>query len=133
MVLFDGSGADGFGRTGLDWPAIPLPKGAKLGQFLRGQVLVPFRKILHRVIEPVFLVLWGGFENSAPQDMAEHLISGLIKGLRGLRRLLDLLFSQMLLRGRSGYLKYSHLAPIGANRILPVIDLRHRLDSLPYG
>lgn len=43
---------------------------------------VPVLQVFHRVVEPLYLVLGSGLQHTAPNDVLEQLIAGLLEGRR---------------------------------------------------
>lgn len=66
--------------VGLDGSAESLAEEPELRYVFVTQVGVAFREVLHRVVEPVLLVLWGCLEHAASEDVGEELVAGLFKG-----------------------------------------------------
>ena len=66
-----------------DRSAVDLAQSTHLCQIVIGQSIVPVGELLHRIVEPVFLVLIAGLENSTAEYMAEQLVSGLVESTEG--------------------------------------------------
>lgn len=63
--------------------AILLAKLPHVGQFGIGQALIPVGEIVHRIVEPFLLMIGGGVENPAAEDVTEEFVSGLLESIWG--------------------------------------------------
>lgn len=63
--------------------AILLAKLSHVGQFGIGQALIPVGEIVHRIVEPFLLMIGGGVENPAAEDVTEEFVSGLLESIWG--------------------------------------------------
>src|SRR6266404_2675268 len=88
------SGARAYGRAPRDHgPAVALAQHAQLRQLRLVQRIVALGEVQHRVVEPFLLVLGGGFQHAAAQNVREQLVASLFEGgggghLAGFRTLL---------------------------------------------
>jgi len=83
-------------------PAKTFSEQPKLRHVVIAQVGVPLGKVLHRVVEPILLVLWSCFENAASEDVGEELIAGLFEGGWSVFSKLSFLFRHALTPFGSG-------------------------------
>ena len=63
--------------------AILLAQLPNVAQFGIGQPLIPVGEIVHRVVEPFLLMIGGGVENAAAEDVTEEFVSGLLESIWG--------------------------------------------------
>src|SRR2546430_5350453 len=60
--------------------AVALPQYAQLVELRLVQPVVAVGEIEHGVVEPLFLVLGGRFQDAASEDVGEQLVAGLLEG-----------------------------------------------------
>ena len=62
-----------------DGAAVLLAETADLGQLPISQGIISLGQVIHGIVKPVFLVLRTGFQDPAPQDVAEQLVPRLVE------------------------------------------------------
>src|SRR6185437_8432421 len=74
---------------------IPFAQCAQLAELVLTQIRVPVGEVLHRVVEPVLLVLGERVDHSTTKNVTEQLVAGLIEGGRGRCGTLGLLLAHL--------------------------------------
>ena len=80
IFVATGLAAGGYGVTVPDdGAAVLLAQTANAAQFIIRQRVVSIGQVVHGIVEPLLLVVDGGLQHPATEDMAEEFVPGLFE------------------------------------------------------